>query len=244
MGVGATCTSDVPRAAVPPRIQPGSRDSFCVIRQVHIGRGGRARAPTCSITGVSALGRGIRGPAPQRCRQASQKCTQALAGMGKFSRLPEHKWASAVTTRASPKATVLSWRSESTNGGRGKPPIRFRAKETRLEPDSAGDSPLGAERFWSDSWPRPVRMPTAHRKNAQTGMTMPARRAGGRPAAIMQNTEAKTSAQDRTLRDMLLVALTVASGVVDAISFLGPGKDLLRVHDREHCVLGFRYRRD
>ena len=53
IGACPTCASEVPRAKVPPCIQPGSRDSFCVIRQAHIGRGGLARAPTCSITGAS-----------------------------------------------------------------------------------------------------------------------------------------------------------------------------------------------
>ena len=39
-----------------------------------------------------------------------------------------------------------------------------------------------------------------------------------------QNAEAETTANGQQLRDVLLVALTVASGAVDAVSYFGLGK--------------------
>lgn len=66
-----------------------------------------------------------------------------------------------------------------------------------------------------------------------------ARRAGTGPAAITQTTEAETSAQDRTLRDVLLIALTVASGAVDAISYFGLGKIFSAFMTGNIVYLGF-----
>jgi uncharacterized membrane protein YoaK (UPF0700 family) len=64
----------------------------------------------------------------------------------------------------------------------------------------------------------------AHRKNGQTSMTKTVRCAGVHLAQIMRNNEAETTTNGQKLRDLLLVALTVASGAVDAISYFGLGK--------------------
>src|SRR6202171_6766756 len=53
------------------------------------------------------------------------------------------------------------------------------------------------------------------------------------------NTEAETSADRQILRDVLLVALTVASGAVDAISYFGLGKIFSAFMTGNIVFLGF-----
>jgi uncharacterized membrane protein YoaK (UPF0700 family) len=72
-------------------------------------------------------------------------------------------------------------------------------------------------------------------------MTKSVRRAGKRPGAITQNTEAETSAQDLIFRDVLLVALTVASGAADAISYFGLGKVFSAFMTGNIVFLGFGF---
>jgi uncharacterized membrane protein YoaK (UPF0700 family) len=66
-----------------------------------------------------------------------------------------------------------------------------------------------------------------------------------RQAAVMarksdgENTDAQAPTRDRTLRDVLLVALTVASGAVDAISYFGLGKIFSAFMTGNMVFLGF-----
>jgi uncharacterized membrane protein YoaK (UPF0700 family) len=75
--------------------------------------------------------------------------------------------------------------------------------------------------------------------SGQIGITESARRPGRGPGAITQNTEAEASTQDRPLRDVLLTALTVASGAVDAISYFGLGKIFSAFMTGNIVFLGF-----
>jgi uncharacterized membrane protein YoaK (UPF0700 family) len=54
-----------------------------------------------------------------------------------------------------------------------------------------------------------------------------------------ENADAEAPARDRTLRDVLLVALTVASGAVDAISYFGLGKIFSAFMTGNMVFLGF-----
>src|SRR5882757_811884 len=66
-----------------------------------------------------------------------------------------------------------------------------------------------------------------------------------RQAAVMakksdgENTDGDAPARDRPLRDVLLVALTVASGAVDAISYFGLGKIFCAFMTGNIVFLGF-----
>ena len=55
----------------------------------------------------------------------------------------------------------------------------------------------------------------------------------------MHKSDGETSTQDETVRDVLLVALTVASGAVDAISYFGLGKIFSAFMTGNIVYLGF-----
>ena len=96
-------------------------------------------------------------------------------------------------------------------------------------------TPLDPGGFWSYSAPRPM----ALGENGPIGMTKSARLDFVRPAGIMHKSDGETSTQDETVRDVLLVALTVASGAVDAISYFGLGKIFSAFMTGNIVYLGF-----
>jgi len=70
-------------------------------------------------------------------------------------------------------------------------------------------------------------------------MTKTARRAGVPSATDMQDVETETTTGGQRFRDVLLVALTVASGAVDAISYFGLGKIFSAFMTGNIVFLGF-----
>ena len=96
-------------------------------------------------------------------------------------------------------------------------------------------TPLDPGGFWSYSAPRPM----ALGENGPIGMTKSARLDFVRPAGNMHKSDGETSTQDETVRDVLLVALTVASGAVDAISYFGLGKIFSAFMTGNIVFLGF-----
>jgi hypothetical protein len=94
----------------------------------------------------------------------------------------------------------------------GEPLIPFRTKEIRTVNRGAGV--IGSQ--WDETT---LDVPNV-RKEPDSGyrFTSASTDAGGRDGQLV--------------RDLLLVALTVASGAVDAISYLRVGEDIFGLHDR------------
>jgi uncharacterized membrane protein YoaK (UPF0700 family) len=84
-----------------------------------------------------------------------------------------------------------------------------------------------------------VMAPTIHERMRRIGHHSPTTFDAAQNATVVQDTEAKTTGNGQKLRDSLLIALTVASGAVDAISYFGLGKIFSAFMTGNIVFLGF-----
>jgi uncharacterized membrane protein YoaK (UPF0700 family) len=149
------------------------------------------------------------------------------------------------------------------NGDDARDPIVFRAKGSRLQGESTGDDRLeqnaaGVETSTNRQtrMTKTARYPGApingppnvpvERENPDLSASPDTdvgrrwrRLSRARSAAITDKNEAEATTNGHNLRDLLLIALTIASGGVDAISYFGLGKIFSAFMTGNLVFLGF-----